>query len=285
MYSFVLLLAWRRAAACVQPCLEAQVHARRSGGSGLVCHRRAVQAPTAARPEVIGSILALFLHLVIQLINLLILPDEAPQAFIEWQAQTVLNFEVSKQHFSDETGGEAAPASRQYVLQLDCRELQLADPVEFQQACKPLHEDRRTTAVYAWSISIISTSMCDHMHQLPRGSWGSAAAGSGRPRCAINVSCRRAALSTDSLDLAVACGRHRRNGYRHITATCAELVSVLHAAGPEAALDMDQACMCETMDVIGLFGFGQGFEAVKCAILPASWICLGIIRFRSRASC
>lgn len=78
--------------------------------------------------------------------------------------------------------------------------------------------------------------------------------------------CRGATLSTDSFNLAAACECHRRNGFRHITATCAELVSMLHAAGPGTALDMDQACLCETMDVIGLFGFGQGFEAVKCAL-------------------
>ena len=56
-----------------------------------------------------------------------------------------------------------------------------------------------------------------------------------------------------------------RNGFRHITATCAELVGILHAAGSGVALDMDRACLCETMDVIGLFGFGQSFEAVTCA--------------------
>eukprot|EP00208_Stichococcus_sp_RCC1054_P002339 CAMPEP_0206139828 /NCGR_PEP_ID=MMETSP1473-20131121/7467_1 /ASSEMBLY_ACC=CAM_ASM_001109 /TAXON_ID=1461547 /ORGANISM="Stichococcus sp, Strain RCC1054" /LENGTH=576 /DNA_ID=CAMNT_0053533745 /DNA_START=97 /DNA_END=1827 /DNA_ORIENTATION=+ len=54
-----------------------------------------------------------------------------------------------------------------------------------------------------------------------------------------------------------------RNGFRHITATCAELVEILHATGPDESIDIDQACLCETMDVIGLFGFGQGFEAVK----------------------
>ncbi len=56
-----------------------------------------------------------------------------------------------------------------------------------------------------------------------------------------------------------------RNGFRHITATCAELVDILHAVPPGRAVDVDQACLCETMDVIGLFGFGQSFEAVKCA--------------------
>ena len=116
-------------------------------------------------------------------------------------------------------------------------------------------------------------AMGDHMHQLPQE-----LAEERSTRVKQSLMCRcHCRGSTNSLDLAAApWAPSPRNGFRHITATCAELVGILHAAGPGAAVDMDQACLCETMDVIGLFGFGQGFQAVKCAISPKPWLDLGI---------
>jgi hypothetical protein len=38
---------------------------------------------------------------------------------------------------------------------------------------------------------------------------------------------------------------------------------VLEAMGPDASVDMDQALMCETMDVISRFAFGADFGAVQ----------------------
>jgi hypothetical protein len=38
---------------------------------------------------------------------------------------------------------------------------------------------------------------------------------------------------------------------------------VLETMGPDTSVDMDQALMCETMDVISRFAFGADFGAVQ----------------------
>jgi hypothetical protein len=46
-------------------------------------------------------------------------------------------------------------------------------------------------------------------------------------------------------------------------AACSELAAVLQQIGPEATVDIDQALLCETMDVISRFAFGTDFGAIQ----------------------
>ena len=55
----------------------------------------------------------------------------------------------------------------------------------------------------------------------------------------------------------------RSAGFPITVAACGELADVLEAMGPDASVDMDQALMCETMDVISRFAFGADFGAVQ----------------------
>ena len=55
----------------------------------------------------------------------------------------------------------------------------------------------------------------------------------------------------------------RRSGFPITVAACGELAEVLEAMGPHASVDMDQALMCETMDVISRFAFGADFGTVQ----------------------
>ena len=48
------------------------------------------------------------------------------------------------------------------------------------------------------------------------------------------------------------------------------LVEVLKTLGPDRTVDIDHACLCETMDMIGLFGFGHEFNALRCNIYALS---------------
>lgn len=43
-------------------------------------------------------------------------------------------------------------------------------------------------------------------------------------------------------------------------------MDVLLAKGPDAVVDIDQACLAETMDMIGLFGFHYDFNAIRRAL-------------------
>jgi len=60
-----------------------------------------------------------------------------------------------------------------------------------------------------------------------------------------------------------------RDGFKHTAACGDKLVHVLLAKGPDAVVDIDQACLAETMDMIGLFGFHYDFNAIRLAL------CLG----------
>jgi cytochrome P450 len=42
-----------------------------------------------------------------------------------------------------------------------------------------------------------------------------------------------------------------------------ELVSRVSAQGPDASIDVDQAALRVTLDVIGLAGFGHDYQSVK----------------------
>ena len=54
-----------------------------------------------------------------------------------------------------------------------------------------------------------------------------------------------------------------RKGFKH-AATCGDrLVEVLKRMGAGTAVDVDHACLCETMDMIGLFGFHHEFNALR----------------------
>ena len=44
-------------------------------------------------------------------------------------------------------------------------------------------------------------------------------------------------------------------------------MDVLLAKGPDAVVDIDQACLAETMDMIGLFGFHYHFNAIRRAVI------------------
>jgi fatty acid synthase len=54
-----------------------------------------------------------------------------------------------------------------------------------------------------------------------------------------------------------------RSGFPITIAACQELAKVLEDIGPDASVDIDQALMCETMDVISRFAFGADFGAVQ----------------------
>ena len=42
-------------------------------------------------------------------------------------------------------------------------------------------------------------------------------------------------------------------------------MEVLRAKGPDVTVDIDQACLSETMDMIGLFGFRYDFNGLRHA--------------------
>ena len=60
----------------------------------------------------------------------------------------------------------------------------------------------------------------------------------------------------------------RRRGYKHVAACGDKLTEVLRAKGPDAAVDVDHACLCETIDTIGLYGFNHSFNALGCRASP-----------------
>ena len=62
-----------------------------------------------------------------------------------------------------------------------------------------------------------------------------------------------------------------RRGYKHVAACGDKLVEVLHAKGPHAAVDVDHACLCETIDTIGLYGFRHSFNALGCSPVPVRY--------------
>lgn len=54
-----------------------------------------------------------------------------------------------------------------------------------------------------------------------------------------------------------------REGFKHVLALQQQLVDVLKANGSEKAVDMDDAALRESLDLIGRFGFGKDFGATK----------------------
>jgi NADPH:quinone reductase-like Zn-dependent oxidoreductase len=54
---------------------------------------------------------------------------------------------------------------------------------------------------------------------------------------------------------------HRR-GYKHVGACGDKLVEVLRSKGADDAVDVDHACLSETIDTIGLYGFRHDFNAL-----------------------
>ena len=53
-----------------------------------------------------------------------------------------------------------------------------------------------------------------------------------------------------------------RRGYKYVAACGDKLVEVLRAKGPDVVVDVDHACLCETIDTIGLYGFRHNFDAL-----------------------
>ena len=56
-----------------------------------------------------------------------------------------------------------------------------------------------------------------------------------------------------------------RDGFKHAVTCGEQLVEVLRVKGPDASVDIDQACISETTDMIGLFGFRCSFNAIRYA--------------------
>ena len=54
-----------------------------------------------------------------------------------------------------------------------------------------------------------------------------------------------------------------RKGFHHAAACGDQLIAVLKAKGATRAVDVGHAALSETMDMIGLFGFGQSLNAVR----------------------
>lgn len=72
------------------------------------------------------------------------------------------------------------------------------------------------------------------------------------------------------LHLCVRISLHRK-GFKHAASCGDELVAVLKEKALGAApVDINHACLCETMDMIGLFGFGHEFHAVRY-LLPSHY--------------
>lgn len=65
------------------------------------------------------------------------------------------------------------------------------------------------------------------------------------------------------LHLSMACVLRR--GYKYVAACGDKLVEALRVKGPDIAVDVDHACLCETIDTIGLYGFRHNFNALGCA--------------------
>ena len=55
-----------------------------------------------------------------------------------------------------------------------------------------------------------------------------------------------------------------RRGYKHVAACGNKLTEVLRVKGADVAVDVDHACLCETIDTIGLYGFNHNFNALGC---------------------
>ena len=60
------------------------------------------------------------------------------------------------------------------------------------------------------------------------------------------------------------CLHLRRLGFKDAAACGDNLVAALRRKGPTAAVAIDHACLCESMDVVGRFGFGFDCRAVRC---------------------
>ena len=55
-----------------------------------------------------------------------------------------------------------------------------------------------------------------------------------------------------------------RLGFKDAAICGDSLVAALRGKGPTAAVAVDHACLCESMDVVGRFGFGFDCGAVRC---------------------
>ena len=55
---------------------------------------------------------------------------------------------------------------------------------------------------------------------------------------------------------------HYRKGFGHVVQVNKQLINVLEAKNG-AAVDLDNATLCVTLDVIGRVGFGKDFEATR----------------------
>lgn len=54
-----------------------------------------------------------------------------------------------------------------------------------------------------------------------------------------------------------------RLGFKHVLSFQQQLVAVLRANGPQKAVDIDNAALRESLDVIGRLGFGMDFNATQ----------------------
>lgn len=53
-----------------------------------------------------------------------------------------------------------------------------------------------------------------------------------------------------------------RRAFGVTSAACAELTAVLRRLGSAGSVDIDQALLCESMDLISRFAFGTDFGAI-----------------------
>lgn len=61
-----------------------------------------------------------------------------------------------------------------------------------------------------------------------------------------------------------------RDGFKHAAECGDKLVDILRAKGPDATVDINQACLSETVDTIGLFSFRYRFNGLRHVSMHSS---------------
>lgn len=81
---------------------------------------------------------------------------------------------------------------------------------------------------------------------------------------------------------------HGRKGFHHVVSTNERLIEALQAAGPDTAVDIDNAAQRVTLDVIGQVGFGKDFGATTDLVSNAANTAIDLMyagRFTKLVSC
>lgn len=73
-----------------------------------------------------------------------------------------------------------------------------------------------------------------------------------------------------------------RHGFGSVVKFTEQITQLLRDKGPQAVVDVDNVAQRESLDVIGVVGFGKNFETTRC---PLPLTCCGLWVLVQRGKC